>query len=185
MGSLYPCKHCNGTTFCSASRDATGKLKTRAACVCCLIKAGLNPNGVYDKVVCSVCRGKGMVEPAGEPVKVKRGPDRWLLAVVLALLLVALTFFVFSALSYYRPRPDYGDIVDQLLEERGGAAAAMQLSDARAAVRAGMTEEAVKLTLGEPYAIRPGEGGQELWIYRCKDGKLLITFSNGVVYGRQ
>jgi hypothetical protein len=184
MAPLYPCKHCNGTTFCSASRDTTGKLKTRAACVCCIVKAGLNPNGVYDKVICSVCRGKGMVEPAGEPVKVKRGADRWLF-VVLPLLLVALSFFVFSALSYYRKPRDYDDIVDQLLEERGGTAAAMMLSDARAAIHAGMTPEAVRLALGEPYAIRPGENAQEYWIYRCKDGRLLITFANGVVYGRQ
>ena len=184
MGALYPCKHCNGTTFCSASRDATGKLKTRAACVCCIVRAGLNPQGVYDKVVCSVCGGKGMVEPAREPVKPKRGADRWLL-VVLPLVAVAVSFFVFSAMSYYRQRHEDDDIVDQLLEERGGSAAVMPLSDARAAVHVGMSREAVKLALGEPYAIRPGENDQEFWVYRCKDGKLLITFMGGSVYGRQ
>jgi hypothetical protein len=184
MGALYPCKHCNGTTFCSASRDAAGHLKTRPACVCCVVKAGLNPKAIYDKVVCSVCGGRGMVEPARESVKIKRRPNRWLL-VVLPLLLLALLFFVFSALSYYRQRHDYDDIVDQLLEERGGAAVILPLSDARSAVHAGMSKEAVKLALGEPYAIRPGDNDQEFWIYRCKDGKLLITFMGGSVYGRQ
>ena len=184
MGALYPCKHCNGTTFCSASRDAAGKLKTRPACVCCIVRAGLNPKGVYDKVVCSVCGGKGMVEPAPEPVKAKRRADRWLLLAV-PLVLVALAFFVFSALSYYREqRQKYDDIVEQLLEERGGTAT-MPLADARSAVQVGMSKEAVKLKLGEPYAVRPGEGDAEFWIYRCKDGRLLITFMGGSVYGRQ
>src|SRR5262245_58864185 len=121
MGPLYPCVHCNGTTFCSASRDATGKLKTRPACVCCVVKAGLNPKGIYDRVVCSVCGGRGLVEPARVAPKVKRPANLWALLVVLPALLVALLFFAFGAGSYYRQRRTDDDMADQLLE--GNAAA--------------------------------------------------------------
>src|SRR5262245_45076427 len=94
MTSLYPCKHRHGTTFCSASRDATGKLKVRVACASCVVKAGLNPKGVYDKVVCCVCGGKGMVEPARESAKARPAHDR-LLLVVLPVLLLSVVFFAF------------------------------------------------------------------------------------------
>jgi hypothetical protein len=184
MTSHHPCKHCNATTFCSASRDGAGQLKTRPACVCCLVKAGLNPNGVYDKVICSVCRGTGLVAPPRERARPRPIVDRALL-IVLPALLVALVILAAGALSYYRQRLEYEAVVDQLLEERGGAAATLSLSEARAMIQGGMAGDAVKAALGEPYAVRQGEGEQEFWIYRCKDGKMIVTLINGAVYGRQ
>jgi hypothetical protein len=184
MVSHYPCKHCNGTTFCSASRDGAGQLKTRPACVCCLVKAGLNPNAIYDKVICSVCGGTGLVEPARERPRPRPIVDRALL-VVLPALLAAVVVLAAGGWSYYRQRLEYEAVVDQLLEERGGAAVTLSLSEARALVQGGMTGEAVRAALGEPYAVRQGEGEQEFWIYRCKDGKMIVTLINGAVYGRQ
>jgi hypothetical protein len=184
MPALYPCKHCNGTTFCSATQDTAGKLRTRPACVCCLVKAGLNPNGLYDKVICSVCGGRGQVEPAREPTRPRRVLDRTLL-VVLPVLAASLILLVAGGAVYYRQRREYDDMVDRLAEERLGAAATMSLSDARDAIHAGMTGAAVRALLGEPYTVRAGEGEQEFWFYQCKDGKMIVTMVNGAVYGRQ
>ncbi len=39
--------------------------------------------------------------------------------------------------------------------------------------------------LGEPYAVRQGEGEQELWIYRCNDSKTIVTLIHGAIHGRQ
>jgi outer membrane protein assembly factor BamE (lipoprotein component of BamABCDE complex) len=61
----------------------------------------------------------------------------------------------------------------------------MPLAEALATVRVGMTRDAVKAALGEPFSTRTGEDDQEFWIYRCRDGRLHITFMNGIVYGRQ
>ena len=180
--SLYPCKHCNGTTFCSASRDPTGKLKTRPACVVCLAKAGLDPKGLFDKVLCSVCRGTGMVEPASEPEKPRKGVDRMLLIAIPAVLL-ALVFFAFSALSYYRDRSKSGSGVEQLTEDT--STINLSVDEARDQVQNGMTPDEVKRALGDPHIIRSTSETQESWVYRCKDGRLLITFLNGRVYGRQ
>src|SRR5215472_11090438 len=113
MGPLYPCKHCNGTTFCSATRDATGKLKTRPACVACLVKAGLNPMAIYDKVICSVCRGTGLVEVTREDPRASR-PFPWYWLIITPLVVISLAALLISAISYYREEHKYDNVQDVL-----------------------------------------------------------------------
>jgi hypothetical protein len=185
MTSLHPCKHCNGTTFCSATRDATGKLKTRPACVCCVVRAGLDPKAVYDKVICSVCEGKGIVEPAQEAPAAKRQPYEWYWWVVVPLLLASLAFFVFSALSYYREQHKYDDARDVMVQKTDETSATRKLprSTVQGIVKNGMTKESVRSQLGEPTFVVTEAIDAEEWGYRCKDGDLRITFANDVVRG--
>jgi hypothetical protein len=181
--AVHPCKHCNGTTFCSATRDATGKLKTRPACVCCLVRAGLNPKGIYDKVICSVCHGTGLVEAAQEPSR-RPNPLRWYWLIVTPLLLIALCFFLFGVLSYYREEHKYDDLQD-IVRQKGQEASrstdALPLSAVRKLVRIGMEKAAVRYELGEPEHISGLGLENEIWNYRCKDGRLVITFADDYV----
>ena len=55
------CNHCNGTTYCGGHWGDGGNLKFDPACVTCKSKSGLPPEKDAEKVVCSVCQGKGCV----------------------------------------------------------------------------------------------------------------------------
>jgi hypothetical protein len=183
MASIHPCKHCNGTTYCSASKDANGKLKLRPACICCIVKAGLDPQGIYDKVICSVCGGRAVIQATAE-VRPAKKSSTGLMVVVTVLLSISLVFFLSSIVYYYRQQPRPEDIPERIID-KDSVTSQMTIADVRATVRVGMRKEEVRRELGEPYYIRDAEKEQEVWIYQCKDGKMLITFSNGVVYGRQ
>ncbi len=182
--ALCPCKHCNGTTFCSAVRDATGKLKTRPACVCCLARAGLDPKGLYDKVICSVCEGKGVVEPVSDAPP-KRSSPGWYWWVVAPLLPLALVFFAFSAVYYYREQHKYEDSRDVLAQQAGDSSAIrrLPLSAVQSVVRNGMTKAEVREQLGEPTSVASEALEVEVWSYRCKDGYLRVSFTNETVQG--
>jgi hypothetical protein len=180
--AVHPCKHCNGTTFCSATRDATGKLKTRPACVGCLVKAGLNPKAIYDKVICSVCRGTGLVELTREAPRAPR-PFSWYWLIITPLLVISLAALLSSAFYSYREEHKYDngqDILRQRDEEAIRSTAGLPLSAIRTIVHQGMTKDAVSRELGDPMHIT-GQGFSEVWNYRCKDGTLTITFANDVV----
>jgi hypothetical protein len=59
---------------------------------------------------------------------------------------------------------------------------------ARRLVTVGMSQADVKKELGTPNVIKPGTGGsedREVWVYACKDGNLVVTFTKGVVSDRR
>ena len=183
MAALLPCKHCNGTTICSASRDGAGQLKLRPACVCCVVKAGLNPKGLYDKVICSVCQGKGLVEPATagprhRPISLRL----WL--TLTPLLLAALAFFVFALLSYYRDQHRYDDVQDlmnQKIDESSLVTRQLTRIQVRGKIKPGMSPDDVRKQIGDPSHVMVAGLNQEAWNYRCNDGILLVSFQDDQV----
>jgi hypothetical protein len=102
MGETKPCQHCNGTTYCGARRDETGKLKLRTACTTCVFKSALDPRVVYSMVVCSVCKGTGK-EPEAPAPQAKATPP-WLYAVWGGIAVAALAVAVFGGIAFERER---------------------------------------------------------------------------------
>jgi hypothetical protein len=183
MPAVHTCLHCNGTTFCSAFRDANGKLKLRPSCISCVVKSGLDPQGIYDKVVCSVCGGAGMVAPRGENDR-RRKPAGFLLALVTSLLAASLVFSFSGFLYFNNQRDKYEEMLDQQMDADSNTGQMTKI-EVRDCVPVGLKQEEVKNRLGEPYHIRSVNKDQETWTYRCRDGKMQITFMNGTVFGRQ
>jgi hypothetical protein len=183
MPAVHSCLHCNGTTFCSASRDGNGKLKIRPSCICCIVKAGLDPQGIYDKVVCSVCGGAGIVVPRAESDQRRKLSGFWL-ALVTSLLAASLTFSAVTFLYFTNQQDKYEEMLDQQMDADSNTGQ-MTKTEVRASVPVGLKQEEVKNRLGEPYHIRNVDKDQETWTYRCRDGKMQITFMNGLVFGRQ
>jgi hypothetical protein len=57
------CPHCNGTTFCGASKDQHGSVTPGPSCATCKAKSGLDPQTRFENVICSVCEGKSVLPP--------------------------------------------------------------------------------------------------------------------------
>jgi hypothetical protein len=185
--ALITCNHCNGTTFCSARKDADGKLKTRPACYTCLARSGLDPNGIYDKVVCSVCGGRGVVRPEAQPApRPQRARNPWLPYVILApLVIVSLGVATLSAIAIYRQQHTYDDPAALLVEDVPGSTSSnLTKAELFRLVSVGMSKGRVKDAIGDPDSIKESPEGIDVWMYRCKDGRVLITFTNEVVYSR-
>jgi hypothetical protein len=183
---LLTCKHCNGTTFCSARREATGTVKLRPACQSCLVKSGLDPNGIFEKVVCSVCGGRGVVEPQPSPAEqARRRRTSWLTyAIVVPVIVVCLTFAVMSAVAIYREQHRYDDPASLVMDDMNGTAADLTKADLLGLITPGMSKSKVRDVAGEPDSIKESKEGIDVWAYRCKDGRVLVTFTNEVVYSR-
>src|SRR5262245_40397231 len=63
------CPHCHGTTFCGGSVGPDGSLATQPACTSCKAKSGLDVEQECWGVVCSVCRGTGLLRAPFSPAR--------------------------------------------------------------------------------------------------------------------
>jgi hypothetical protein len=182
MNAPRICKHCNGTTYCSASTSArTGKLKTQPACLTCIVHSGLDPAGIYERVICSVCKGTGLVQlpPAR---RVRQVPD-WMLVTVGLLVSVSLTYFGFVAYFSWRQETKYQGVMEQMREQ--SRRAARESGQAmRERIHVNMLVESVRLVAGEPDLIESmsdGDSNFELWHYECGKDHVKISVRDGKV----
>jgi hypothetical protein len=182
---LLTCRHCQGTTYCGARRTAEGKVKLGPACPSCLAKSDLSPTGVFVKVVCSVCAGRGVVEPVAE-VGQGHGASRGVLVFALVLCVLGLVGVAVSAYVYYRAVHAYDDPIKMMMDDDGGPVREMTRAEVLQRVPIGMSKAKVKELLGEPDRALETQDpqGTDVWVYRCSDGRMQITFQVGVVYGR-
>jgi hypothetical protein len=162
------------------------------ACHSCLAKSGLSPTGVFDKVVCSVCGGRGVVDPVAEAGQ-EQALSRGVLVFALILCVLGLGGVSVSAYVYYRAVHMYDDAPGLLIRgDAPGAPLPQSKADVLKQVPQGATPDVVRGLLGEPHArqVEPqgtheglrGEIAQ--WWYKCSDGTVQITFLNGKVYGK-
>jgi hypothetical protein len=183
MSTARTCKHCNGTTYCGGSISATsGKLRTRPACPTCLVKSRLDPAGIYDRVVCSVCHGTGAVLPASETAP-SRQASPWGFAAVVAVVLAAVAFFSISLIFYLRALKT-PDEMRQAIQEQSRNSARESRDAIKLRVGVGMTRDYVEYALGEPDSSREMRNGNailELWNYECADGHVEISILDGKV----
>jgi hypothetical protein len=182
MTAPRTCKHCNGTTYCGGSISATsGKLRTRPACPTCLVKSKLDPGGIYDRIVCSVCNGTGLVQPGAETPR-RRQASPWGVAAITAIVVAAGAFFSVSLIFYLRePSPEK---LQETLRERSRQTAYESMDSIKKRVGAGATKQFVQTALGEPKDIKEmGEPPNvlEVWEYECLDGHVRISMLNGKV----
>lgn len=72
------CHHCKGTTFCGGHLKPDGTLTFAPACATCKMKSGLPLEKDIEKVICSVCQGKGstqdMVNQPPAPTSKQQNP---------------------------------------------------------------------------------------------------------------
>ncbi|HEV3084890.1 MAG TPA: hypothetical protein VGY66_34335 [Gemmataceae bacterium] len=185
MDASRVCNHCHGTTYCGGCKDAAGNLKLRTACTTCVVKSALNPQVVYNKVVCSVCGGTGVVQP-GHGARLSSRSGGAVLLVASLLCGLSIVFFVISILLVLRPQ-------NESLKRRevDNAAAAMTAPETRAKIALGMTTGEVIEKLGEPDPdmvkkdVGEGFDSLELWTYVCADGRVQISFRDGKVQAVQ
>jgi hypothetical protein len=173
------CKHCRGTTFCGGSYNA-GQLKTQPACPSCLIKSKLNPNGIYDRVVCSVCGGSGVAVPEKKSRSRRGLTAEWLIAFVAVLL--ALVFSASTSIYYYLETERYRTIVENFLRDQGNDPSKMSIAEVKSMLKGGMTRKEVREAIGDPNATKVIDSGLvviELWTYRCQDGRLQLSLADG------
>jgi hypothetical protein len=182
MTSPRICRHCNGTTYCGATISPTsGKLKTRPACLSCIVASGLDPAGIYERVVCSVCRGTGLVQlPPAQQVRQAPG---WLLVSVCVLLSVTVTFVGVAAYYSWRDETKYQGVTEQMREQSHRAA--RESGEAmRQRIHVNMLEETVRLVAGDPdkiEAMSNGDSTFELWHYKCGNDHVRISILDGKV----
>jgi hypothetical protein len=179
------CKHCNGTTYCGGSiSSSSGKLKTRPACPTCLVNSRLDPAGIYERVVCSVCRGTGLVEVTADDALRSKQASGWLIrgAVALcgaALLLSGATIFL-STRGINTP-----EAVQKAVREQARRAARESRDTLHESVSVGMARDYVEWLLGQPdgsHQITNDESVLELWDYDCRDGaRVQISILDGKV----
>jgi hypothetical protein len=181
MSETKVCKHCNGTTYCGARRDHTGKLKATAACTTCVAKSALDTRVVYNLVVCSVCGGTGRDRAAGATAAAPHTPV-WMYVLVSCLTVLSVASAVFSGITYKQ--------VSNRLQEEAEAFEHQVVprtelaSDLKNKVEVGMEESKLKEELGEPDSIKLYEDANppwSMWIYHCRDGHVWITVQQGRV----
>jgi hypothetical protein len=147
------------------------------------VLSGLDPNrGVYDKVVCSVCRGRGVIDP-NDRAERAAGTPAWvpyLIAVILAVVAIGL-----AGWSAYRvaARTD-DDPIDLLFRDSPTPNSDLTKDDLMQRVEGGMTKEKVKEVVGFPTLIKESPEGTDTWMFHCRDGRVMITFTDGKVYGK-
>jgi hypothetical protein len=181
MTDYRTCKHCGGTTFCGGFKNAEGQLKTRTACTTCVIKSALNPKVVYDKVVCSVCNGTGIVRP-GEESGRALARSRPLLLLVVALLGVSGVSLAFSIMAFTHEQRRLQQQTEKLAEEAIRSGPGIPLEELRARLAPGMSQDQVRTESGRPTGakqIATGFTDVELWSYQCTDGRIELTFHDG------
>jgi hypothetical protein len=183
MSETKPCKHCNGTTYCGARLDSSGKIKARTACTTCVVKSALNPRVVYNMVVCSVCQGTGR-EPEIHAPAAKHETSMWLYALVISLMLLALVLAGFSGIAYERASHRLQEEADLFQQEKVLRPEGKRSVDVLQKVEVGMDEAALKDELGDPDSIKVYEDTQpplELWTYRCRDKPVWVSLRAGKV----
>jgi hypothetical protein len=184
MAASLTCRHCNGTTFCGGSLGAGGKLKKSPACISCVVKSGLDPATIHDRVVCSVCGGVGVVEPRKEPLRSAPTPV-WMLLMV-PLFVSTVIALVLTLISYNSELARNRELQEKLAETWTVRHGNLMVEEIRAKVAAGMSKEEARELLGNPDAkkeLGSGVGMTELWYYNCVDGRLVITIQDGTVQG--
>jgi hypothetical protein len=184
MSTPRTCKHCNGTTYCGGSISATsGKLRTRPACPTCLVKSRLDPAGIFDRVVCSVCKGTGETQPESE-IPQRRQTSAWGYSAVVGIVLAAFGFFGLSLYFYVREL-NTGKDQFKTLQEQAHKSHRESSESIKKVVTLGVTGDYVRFTLGEPNSTRElgnDESVLEIWDYYCLDGGLVeISMLNGKV----
>jgi len=183
MSTPHTCKHCNGTTYCGGSiSTSSGKLRTRPACPTCLVKSRLDPGGIYDRVVCSVCQGTGLVLPASETPRTRQA-SRWGVAAIVAVVVAAVAFFSVSLYFYIRGL-NTPEEMRQAIQEQSRRTARESRDSIKLRVLVGMTRDYVEYALGEPDSTREMNNGDavlELWEYECADGRVQISILDGKV----
>jgi len=183
MSKPLTCRHCNGTTFCGGSiSSSSGKLRTRPACPTCLVKSRLDPGGIYDRVVCSVCQGTGLVQPASETPRTRKASP-WSVVAVVAIVAAAAIFFSVSFYFYMRglSTPDESR---RAIQELSRKTARESRDTIKLRVSAGMTRDYVEYALGKPDTTQEMNNGDillELWEYECADGRVQISILDGKV----
>jgi len=163
--------------------DERGKLKRKTACITCVVKSALDPKVIYDKVICSVCRGTGQVDPMNEGTEPQTRTPQWL-PIAAAAAICALVFLAYSAITANLEARKYKDQVDALTAETERASLARSTEEVQAKLKVGMSALQVRHDVGEPDIIKQlGEafGDTESWRYNCTDGHVLITMYNGAV----
>jgi len=179
------CKHCNGTTYCGGSISRTsGKLKTQPACPTCLVKSRLDPAGIFERVVCSVCRGTGLVDSTAHDVPRTKKVPAWVMIAVAVVCVTSVLFLAATVYFYYRESLTPDDIRRALLDQ--SRAAARESSETiRDRVSVGMSGDYVQWVLGDPDGTRQissDESVLELWQYECRDGaRVQISILDGKV----
>lgn len=174
MAETNLCPHCNGTTYCGARRDPSGKLKWRAACTTCAVKSALDPHKVYTQVVCSVCRGTGKA-PEAHAALVKQRDSLLLYAVVIPLVVLSLGLAVIGGIAYERYGTRYQEELERIEQEQVFRPEGALAKDVLTKVKVGMDTAALTDALGAPEAVRTFQGpeGLDLWLYRCRDKKIV------------
>jgi hypothetical protein len=176
------CKHCNGTTFCGGTKAANGTVKKRVACVSCVVRSALNPNVVYDRVLCSVCGGTGIVTAQAEGKKTKT--PLWVL-LVMPLMSGTILALIITVLSFQFELRRYKDLAEQLsaIWDKGRDTPAKEVLGK---LGRGMKKADVKVRVGDPdtsyvpNAAGP-EGQREYWYYNCPDGRVTVLFLEDTV----
>jgi len=184
MSTPRICQHCNGTTYCGASRNSAGKLKLRPACPTCIVTSKLDPNGIYDRVVCSVCRGTGLVQP--ETYKSRVAPfSNKLLILTSAISVGAVLFSGFILIAYIRERQNFENLPEKIWE-RSHFASSLSESEFRQRVTAGMTVDELQEAVGLPdndMTLVSDPEALQVWDYTCSDSRLQVLVQDGRVHG--
>ena len=183
MTAPQTCKHCNGTTFCGATTTANGVVKKRVACVSCVVRSGLQHNVVYDRVVCSVCGGTGIVQSEGG--KRKTQTPLWAVLGTPLMLGTIIALLVSLILSRYE-LARYKEMVEQLRLQALGPPGTTRSADFKARITPGMSSDTLREMVGAPDSMKQLGGGLaelELWYYNCIDGRVMVTIRDGKVEG--
>jgi hypothetical protein len=183
MVESLTCKHCNGTTFCGGSLGAGGKLKKSPACITCVVKSGLNPSTIHDRVVCSVCGGVGVVQPRKESIRAAPTP-LWMFLVV-PLFAATVVSLILTMISYNLELAKNKELQDKL-GERWSIRRETPVKEVLSRVVTGMKKADVKATVGDPdvtYVPNSAgpEGEREFWYYNCADGVVAVLFVSDTV----
>jgi hypothetical protein len=163
--------------------SSSGKLKIRPGCPTCIAKSALNPKVFYDRVVCSVCGGTGIVQPKPQPSGVSKASIIWL-GLASLVVIAALSFMTRNIMAYKREAYQYRDLVDELTQSEENSRSTLSQAELLEKVRVGMTKDQVKEELGDPDSIRSfgtEPATTELWRYNCTDGHVVITIYNEAV----
>jgi hypothetical protein len=181
MSLELPCPHCNGTTFCGGFRRK-GMLMMQPACAACVARSGLSPERTHHRVPCSACGGKGVVPPSTGSARLLRTLVRWLVA--LSLLLISLALGIGSVVFLQRDLHRDEAVregVHKMLESRRRKMSVVEL---KANLPAGSPTEDVMAFLGDPdrkHVVESGLVNLEVWYYTCADGQVLVTIRDDKV----
>ena len=135
-------------------------------------------------MVCSVCQGTGLVQPAIEAPRTRK-TSPWGVAAVVAIVVAAAAFFSVSLYFYLRGL-NTPEESRQAIQELSRKTARESRDTIKLRVLVGMTRDYVEYALGKPDSTREMNNGDavlELWEYECADGRVQISILDGKVQG--